>query len=116
MRGIRLRRRKSGSDQGIKPKLSREALEGLVFLLNSVILLGLGATVLRLSDVANIYIERILIVAPDYAPYVGYGYVIGYAMLAFSIIQMLFSALKLYEAKAARRVELIFREVEDDAA
>jgi len=112
MLGIRFRRRQV---RGIR--ISTEILEGLVFFLNAVVFLGLGTTILRLSDVANMHIERILVVAPDYAQYVGYGYVVGYALVVYSIMQMLFSALKLHDAREKRKVEVLVKpEVKEDAS
>ncbi len=102
---------------GKRREIPSEILEALVFFLNSVVFLGLGTTILRLSDVANVYIERILVVAPDYAQYVGYGYVVGYALVAYSVMQMLLSALKLHDAKERRRVEVLVKsEVAEDAS
>lgn len=93
--------------RGIKiSSLNLETLEALVLIMNSVIFMGLGVTILRLSDVANLFIERIKAVAPDYVQYIGYGYLIGYLLLFFAILHMFLSALKLYDAKASKRVEV----------
>ncbi len=125
MVGIRLFRRRRVDKEDVdveagekkkRREISSEILEGLVLFLNSVVFLGLGTTILRLSDVANVYVERILVVAPDYAQYVGYGYVVGYALIAYSVMQMLLSALKLHDAKERKRVEVLVKEVVEDAS
>lgn len=128
MRGIRLfrRRRVEGEGKLAVPSKGREipseVLEGIVFFLNSVVFLGLGTTILRLSDVANVHLWRIQVVTPDYVQYVGYGYVVGYTLVIFAVLQMLLSALKLYDAKERRRVEVLVRsctksdEVVEDAS
>jgi len=117
MRGIRLFRRRQVEEDKARSKrrsVTPEILEGLVFFLNSVVFLGLGTTILRLSDVANVHLWRIQVVAPDYAQYVGYGYVVGYALVIFAVLQMLLSALKLYDAKERRRVEVLVSCVKSD--
>jgi len=92
-----------------KKEISAEILEGAVFFLNSVIFLGFGTTILRLSDVANLHLWRIQAVTPDFAPYVGYGYIVGYGLVAFAVLQMFFSALKLYYIRESRKVEVLIR-------
>lgn len=109
MRGIKLP----------KPRIAvgQETLEGFVYFLNSVIFLGLGTTILRLSDVVNIHAERVRIVAPDYVQYVGAGYVIGYLLLFFAILQMFFAAMKFFEARSLKRIEVaIKQEVRENAS
>lgn len=103
--------------RGIKLK-DPEILEAIVFFLNSIVFLGLGVTILRISDVASIHINRIKAVAPNYAVYVDYGYIVGFLLLMFSVVQMLFAALKLYEFRAKRKVEILMRmkEVSEGAA
>ncbi|WP_290597675.1 MULTISPECIES: hypothetical protein [unclassified Archaeoglobus] len=115
MRGIKLFRRRrveEGEARSERRGVSPEILEGLVFFLNSVVFLGLGTTILRLSDVANVHLWRIQVVTPDYVQYVGYGYIVGYTLVAYSVMQMFLSALKLYAAKERRRVEVLVRSVQ----
>lgn len=109
MRGIKLPKPRIAVDQ--------ETLEGFVYFLNSVIFLGLGATILRLSDVVNLHIERVRLVAPDYVQYIGAGFTIGYLLLFFAILQMFFAAMKFFEARSMKRVEVaIKQEVRENAS
>ncbi|RLI75983.1 hypothetical protein DRO97_01990 [Archaeoglobales archaeon] len=114
MREIRLLRRDRVSNSGEKGKyiLTPEHIEGLIFALNALIYIALGATILRISDVAELYRQRIGIVAPAYVDYIWLGKIVGYALLFFAFMQVFIAAMKFYAAKELKRVRVVVEKVE----
>jgi len=90
----------------LKVSGDEDRLIGLILALNAFVNLTLGATILRLSAVAGLYVNRIRIVAPGYEQYIGIGSAIGWILVLFAIVQMFLSAYKLYSAKEVRKVVL----------
>jgi len=97
-----------------KLKIDEYILEALVFGLNALVFIALGTTILRVSEIASFYIDRIQAVAPDYTGYVSFGVFTGYALLIFAILQMFLAAIKLYSASEIRRIRLLVEEVKSD--
>jgi CBS domain containing-hemolysin-like protein len=100
----------------LKLKLSgdEDRLIGLILAINAFINLTLGATILKLSAVAGLYINRIRFVAPGYEQYIGIGSVIGWTLVLFAIVQVFLSAYKLYSAKEVRKAIITFERGDTD--
>jgi len=90
----------------LKASGDEDKLIGLILAINAFINLTLGATIVKLSAVAGLYIDRIRIVAPGYEQYIGIGSAIGWTLVLFAIVQVFLSAYKLYSAKEVRKVVL----------
>ncbi|MBO8183159.1 MAG: hypothetical protein H0Z28_10265 [Archaeoglobus sp.] len=86
--------------------------EGLLFALNGLIFISLGATILRITEIAKLYRARIELISPSYTSYVDFGTVAGYALLAFAVLQIFMAAMKFYNALELQRLELDLERLE----
>ncbi len=61
----------------LKESGDEDKLIGIILAINAFVNMTLGATILKLSAVAGLYVDRIRIVTPGYEQYVGIGNAIG---------------------------------------
>jgi hypothetical protein len=90
--------------------------EGLLFVLNGLVFISLGATILRITEIAKLYRARIELISPSYTSYVDLGTVAGYALLAFAVLQVFMAAMKFYNVLELQRLELDLEKLERLAA
>jgi hypothetical protein len=98
----------------LKASGDEDKLIGLILAINAFINLTLGATILKLSAVAGLYVDRIRVVTPGYEQYVGFGVIFGWTLIMFAIIQIFLSAYKLYSAKEIKKAILTFERGDTD--